>query len=182
MEALGRLLSVPLLETARENTVNFFLTFPLSRRNKPIRPRFGECGEQRRSCRHWVTICPRSCQFPLWLRCSVYWSRLIGPCTSKSCSSALPFLRQSGFARSRPGAAKRRRRKARTKAAIPDPVEGSNVSLEALPAVNAQHLAKDVARAVAAQKQNGVSNVVAIGDAAGGNARQHRLLVQASGL
>ena len=49
-------------------------------------------------------------------------------------------------------------------------------------AVDVQHMAKDVACAVAAQEQDGVSNVVAIGDAAGGDARQHRLLVQASGL
>src|ERR1700679_1998669 len=140
----------PQWTNAQANRVNFFLTFSPRQRNKPIRPRFGKYGEQRQSCLHWVTICPRSCRFPLWLRCSVYWSRLIGPCTSKSCSSALPFLRQSGFARSKPGAAKRRPRRARTKADIPDPVDGPSARLEALAAVDCQDMAKDMAGTVAA--------------------------------
>ena len=52
---------------------------------------------------------------------------------------------------------------------IIDPVERQlEPRLEALPAINVQHLAKDVASAVAAQKQDCVSNVVAIGDASAG--------------
>ena len=61
-------------------------------------------------------------------------------------------------------------------------VDGSNVSLKAFPAIDGQHVTKNVARTVAAQKQDGIGNVVAFGDAARGNARQHGLLVQPSGL
>ena len=53
--------------------------------------------------------------------------------------------------------------------------------LEPFPAVDGQHLAQNVARAVAAQKQDSLSNVVAVGNAAGGDARQHRLLIEPAG-
>ena len=42
-------------------------------------------------------------------------------------------------------------------------------------------MAQDVARAVAAEEEDGVRDVVAVGDASGRYARKHRLLVEPAG-
>jgi hypothetical protein len=42
-------------------------------------------------------------------------------------------------------------------------------------------MAQDMARAVAAQKEDGFSDVAAVGDAPGGDTRKHRLLIEPTG-
>jgi hypothetical protein len=59
---------------------------------------------------------------------------------------------------------------------------GRIVALERLPAVDGQHLAQDVARALAAEEEDGFGDVVAVGDAAGWDPRQHCLLIEPAAL
>ena len=54
-------------------------------------------------------------------------------------------------------------------------------SLERFPAVDGQHLPQDVARAFAAQKEDGSGDVVAVSDAASRDACKHRLLIEPTG-
>ena len=42
-------------------------------------------------------------------------------------------------------------------------------------------MAQDVARALATQKKDGIGDVVAVGDAASWDARQHRFLIEPAG-
>ena len=42
-------------------------------------------------------------------------------------------------------------------------------------------MAHDVARALAAEEEDGFGDVVRVGDAARGNARQHRLVIESTG-
>ena len=65
---------------------------------------------------------------------------------------------------------------------------GNDVSVETQPApattppaVDRHDMAQDVARAVAAEKEDGLGDVGAVGDAARGNALQHGLLVEPAG-
>jgi len=71
-----------------------------------------------------------------------------------------------------PGSASKARGRA------PQPFSGGIVALERLPAVDRQHLAQDVERPLAAEEEDGFGDVVAVGDAAGWDARQHRFLAE----
>ena len=162
-----------------ENKVNFFLNFP-PRRNKPIRPRFCKCGETRQvlpSLGHDMSpILPIS--FVATLLCvlvAIDWALYQQILFVGAALSATVWVCSLEAWSCQEAPAKSEDERSLL-------IRSSDRPLRSFPAVDVQHMAKDVARAVAAQEQDGVSNVVAIGDAAGGNARQHRLLVQASGL
>ncbi len=58
---------------------------------------------------------------------------------------------------------------------------GRIAASEPLPAVDGEHMAQDVARAVPAEEEDGVGDVVAVGDAAQGDALKHRLLIEPTG-
>ena len=58
---------------------------------------------------------------------------------------------------------------------------GRIANSEPLPAIDGQHMAQDVARAVPAQKEDGISDIVAVGDPAQGDALKHRLLIKPTG-
>ena len=70
-------------------------------------------------------------------------------------------------------------RKRRQGAARSGPRANSRAApLERLAAVDGEHLAQDVAGAVAREEEDRLRDVVAVGDAARGNARERRLLVE----
>jgi hypothetical protein len=77
-----------------------------------------------------------------------------------------------------PGSARKERRRARP---LTSQLRSSNAHLEAFAAVDDQDLANDMARARTAQKKDRVGDIVANGDPADRDARQHRLLIEPAG-
>ena len=171
---------VPRRQTAGENKVNFSLIFSLV---APEQTRAGAVWRIWRTAPSLAVIGSHDVPDPADFLCGY-----AALCSGRHRLGLVPAdpVRRSGpvgnglgvFARGLelPGGAGEERGRARSVLIRP------NASLEAFSTIDGQHLAKNMARAVAAQKHDGVGDVVAIGDAAGGNARQHRLLVQASGL